>query len=444
MNEKDVADLKLNIGNSFFYPSIELLTDYSGIDTSEYYQEAISKWNSLSNMLNDINVPSSLVNVLVGPNFTQYRIRTQTNADLKILERLKANIQMALETKEVIIEAPIPGTKFVGISSRNKRRISFPLKYGLLKANDMLKSSPFEFVVGINNSGEIVTDNLIKTRNMLIAGNTGSGKTVFLNSLLMTLIMRCSPKELGVILIEPWGINFQKYDEIPHLVCPIVSNVKKAEQALSDVLTLIQHRQSLFGNAGVKNIEEYNLKYANKQMKYIICVIDEIAGIINDDNKDRIDKTLSRIAADSQNNGIILVISTQRPSSEVLTNMIKNNISTRISFDVGSSYDSKTIIDRSGAEELLGLGDMLYLASGEINVQRLQGLYVPVEDINNVTKYYKDRQLYPKYEDIFIIGEEAEDSLSGEKCTDPMYEEIKKFVYTQQTISASMLQRNVV
>ncbi len=434
------TDNKISTYANYKKPSFNLLENYVTPRKNANRNSADQRGAELVEILDNFGLPSSIAQYNIGPSVTQFEIVPEGNFNIKKYSTIEENIKMQLAVKDIRIEAPIPGKRAVGIEIPNVERTSVRLKELLNSMPSEYTNKPLTMALGKDLTGQGVYGQIDKMPHLLIAGTTGSGKSVCINSIILTILLRATPDEVGLLMVDPKKVEFTPYEQIPHLVCPIINDTTKAAGALGNLVKLMDQRYEKFSQNGVRNIGEYNKKFPEKKMKNIVCIIDEMADLMMTHRKE-VETHIARLAAMARASGIFMILATQRPSTDVITGTIKNNIASRIAFAVGSSYDSRTIIDRTGAEALFGNGDMLYMPVGANAPVRVQGVYVSDDEINSICQYFKDRNFLPKYEDIFIIDEEAEDSLSGEKCTDPMYEEIKKFVYTQQTISASMLQR---
>ena len=355
----------------------------------------------------------------VGPRVTQYTMRPPAGVNLsKILSRDK-ELALNLAVDKIRIEAPIPGTRSVGVEIPNVRSADVRLR-GVLESNDWKKSTdPLTFAVGKDISGHAVVANLAKMPHLLIAGTTGSGKSVMTNSLITSLLYRNAPSDMKLIIVDPKQVEMAQYQDIPHLLTPIITQVDKALSAMKWAVGEMERRYTLMAEEKVKNIADYNAKMAKSpddgktKMPYIVVVIDEMADLMMMAGKD-LEMLIVRIAQKGRAAGIHLVLATQRPEVKVITGLIKANIPGRIAFAVGSQMDSRIMLDQGGAEKLLGKGDMLLLTTEMMGKpRRLQGAFASDEDINKVTDFLR-AQRPPEYNDEVVAQQVAIKGMTGE------------------------------
>ena len=358
------------------------------------------------------------------------------------MRNLTDDLKLTLAAKEIRIQAPIPGKSSIGIEIPNRK--TRPVRISeVIGTDEFMKSdSPLEAVLGLGLTGEPVTLDLRKMPHGLIAGATGSGKSVCINSILVSLLYKASPTDLKMMLIDPKMVELAPFNGIPHLISPVITDVKAATAALKWAVAEMDRRYELLAHAGVRDIERYNKvvmenrKFSLK-MPYLLIVIDELSDLMMMSPAD-VEVSIIRIAQKARACGIHLIIATQRPSVDVITGTIKANIPTRVAFSVSSQVDSRTIIDSIGAERLLGKGDMLYLGNGQSSSVRLQGTFVTDEEIERIIEHVQN-EASPNY----LFGQdELLKSAVEEEETDPLFDEACLFIFEQGSASTSLLQRN--
>ncbi|MFK2824700.1 DNA translocase FtsK [Bacillus sp. B190/17] len=410
-------------------------------------KETEGEWvESQSEVLNEtfknFNVKAAVVNVTVGPSVTRFEVEPERGVKVSKITNLTDDIKRSLAARNLRIEAPIPGTQVIGIEVPNKK--SRPVQISEIISSSVFKdhSSPLTSALGLDISGEPVVLDLKKMPHGLIAGATGSGKSVCINSILVSLLYKAAPHELKLMLIDPKMVELAPYNGIPHLVSPVITDVKAATAALKWAVEEMERRYELFVHSGVRDITKYNEKVKENGQKsqhlpYIVIIIDELADLMMMSPAD-VEEAICRIAQKARACGIHLIVATQRPSVDVITGLIKANIPTRIAFSVSSQVDSRTIIDTGGAEKLLGRGDMLFLNNGASETVRLQGTFVSDDEIDTIVAHVRKEQ-EPQYlfqqEDLLQKAalSETEDELFLEAC---------EFVVRQGGASTSLLQRH--
>lgn len=386
----------------------------------------------------------------VGPTVTQYTLRPKEGIKLSKIVSLQNDLALGLAAHPIRIEAPIPGKSLVGIEIPNKKRAYVRLK-SLISSEEFIKGKPLLICLGKDVKGERVFVDLEELPHLLVAGATGTGKTVFLNSLILSLLWKNSPRDLRLILIDPKRVEFTPYIRVPHLLTPPIVEHQDAILSLKWLIQEMEERFLILEESGQKDIQFFK-KYANKkkwgEMPYILLVIDELADIMATKGKE-FEALVVRLAQLSRAVGIHLVLSTQRPSVEVLTGLIKANITSRIAFRVASQVDSRTILDMGGAERLLGNGDMLFLSPRHPKPKRIQACFVHPREIERVTKYLtsqreKEDFLALKFQErLKALSEKKEATLIEEEIDDELYEEAKRVVVRARKASASLLQRKL-
>ncbi|EAC6577641.1 DNA translocase FtsK [Listeria monocytogenes] len=396
----------------------------------------------LDETLENFNVQASVVNRTQGPAVTRFEVQPEKGVKVSKITNLTDDIKLNLAAKDIRIEAPIPGKSTVGIEIPNQT--SRPVMLSELMNTEAFQTSasPLTAALGLDISGTPIITDLQKMPHGLIAGATGSGKSVCINSLLVSLLYKATPDQLKLLLFDPKMVELAPYNRIPHLVSPVITDAKAATVALKWAVEEMERRYQLFSHTGVRNMEKYN-EYAShpdhtgEKLPYILIVIDELADLMMVAPND-VEESISRIAQKARACGIHMIVATQRPSVDVITGLIKANIPTRVSFSVSSQIDSRTILDASGAEKLLGKGDMLFLPSGASKPVRLQGTFVSDEEIDAVVAHVRSQGEadYIFEEQELLVKETAKEN------TDELFEEACDFVLSQNAASTSLLQRH--
>ncbi|MGI6324570.1 MAG: DNA translocase FtsK [Bacilli bacterium] len=406
----------------------------------------------LETVLNDFKIVGKVVGVNVGPAVTQFEMELKAGTKVSHLLNINREISLALAARDVRIQAPIPGKNTVGIEIPNAETTIVTLREVLESLPPSFKNSKLVVALGKNIMGRPIFAEINNMPHLLVAGATGSGKSICINSIIASLLMRTRPDEVKLLLIDPKKVELSSFNGIPHLITSVVNDPKKAAIALQRVVGEMEKRYEMFNEVGVKNIVGYNAYIDNKnkalspsermkRMPYIIVIVDELADLMVVAAKG-VEGSITRITQLARAAGIHLIVATQRPSTDVITGLIKANIPSRISFAVTSNVDSRTILDMSGAEKLLGKGDMLFLPIGENTPIRVQGAYVSDAEINRLINYVINQQK-AEYDEQLTKLEEKQLSIETEKeeHDDPLYNEIVEFVIRNQKVSASLLQR---
>lgn len=460
--QKEVEKVETN--KNYILPSLDLLDlpDKTKKNNRQLVEQMISENSKkLVEVLKDFGIYGKVVEVNIGPTVIQYELLLNQGTKVSKLLGINREIALALAKKDVRIQAPIPGKNTVGIEMPNEDGNMVTLREtleDLAKRANNKKMSLITAALGKDIMGEVRWTEINKTPHLLVAGATGSGKSVCINGMIISILMRAKPDEVKLILVDPKKVELSIYNGIPHLLTPVVTDPKKASVALKKAVSEMERRYDLFEESKTKNIEGYN-EYVEKQnskikfdeakmqkLPYIVVIVDELADLMLVAGKE-VEDSIMRITQMARAAGIHLIIATQRPSTDVITGLIKANIPSRISFAVSSSIDSRTILDMMGAEKLLGKGDMLYLPMGEIVPQRIQGAFVSEKEIAKVVDYTISQQK-ASYDGNFLNLDERDqeiknNSVSGDKeeYDDPLYEQIVEFVITTGKASASLLQR---
>lgn len=415
--------------------------------TSTNATVAKQQGQKLIDILYEYGVNAKLVQIHIGPSVTKFEIKPELGVRVSKISNLANDIKMALAATDLRIEAPIPGKSAVGIEIPNVEKTPVQMKELMQSIPKEFDSKKLLFCLGKDLTGDNVYGELNRMPHLLIAGATGSGKSVCVNSIICSLLLRTKPDEVKMILIDPKKVEFTPYNDVPHLLAPVITDGDLANKGLKVVVEMMDHRYDLFGDLGVRNIQAYNEYVLNhpdehlKPLPRLVVIIDELADLMLVAAKE-VEASIQRITQLARAAGIHLVVATQRPSVDVITGVIKANIPSRIAFAVSQAVDSRTILDQAGAEQLLGNGDMLYLPNGETSPKRIQGVYIKDEEVNRICEYVKS-QAKPHYDDAFIqlkdlqnMGKEV-----ASECADPLYEEVKRFVITSRRASTSLIQR---
>ena len=396
---------------------------------------------NLVEALSHFQIQAHIESIVQGPAVTQFEITVGQGTKVSKVRNLTDDIKLALAAKDIRIDAPIPGKRSIGIEIPNRISRSVRLSEVTDSASFTDSDSPLEAALGLDLTGKPVTIDLRKMPHGLIAGATGSGKSVCINSILVSLLYKANPNELKLMLIDPKMVELAPFNHIPHLVSPVITDVKAATAALKWAVEEMERRYQLFMHSGARKIEAYNKMcdangmYAQK-LPYLLIVIDELADLMMMSPQD-VEDSIVRITQKARAAGIHLIVATQRPSVDVITGLIKSNIPTRIAFSVSSQIDSRTILDTQGAERLLGRGDMLYLGNGMSAPTRIQGTFVTDDEIEEIIEYVREQgepQYIFKQEELLKRSETVEDQ-------DELFEEVCRFVYEQGSASTSLLQR---
>ena len=422
-------------GPNLKLPSLDLLEAPEEQEQDENW--IAEKKEELNNAFYYFNVPAEVVNVVEGPSVTRFELSVERGVKVSRITALQDDIKMALAAKDIRIEAPIPGTSLVGIEVPNPHTTK--VNISSILSHPAFKNAESKLTVAMGNriNNEPLLMDIAKTPHALIAGATGSGKSVSINSILISLLYRNHPEELRLLLIDPKMVELAPYNGLPHLVAPVITDVKAATQSLKWAVDEMERRFKLFAHHHVRNISAFNNKVNyDQRIPKIVIVIDELADLMMMAPQD-VEQSIARLAQKARACGIHMLVATQRPSVNVITGLIKANIPTRIAFMVSSSVDSRTILDSGGAERLLGYGDMLYLGSGMNKPIRVQGTFVSDEEIDQVVEFIR-AQREPEY--LFQEKELLEKNDAPSK--DELFDEVCQFMVREQHISTSLIQRH--
>ncbi|MED5224927.1 DNA translocase FtsK [Bacillus safensis] len=427
-------------------PSLDILAEpqHSGqqTDKKNIYENA----RKLEKTFQSFGVKAKVTQVHLGPAVTKYEVYPDVGVKVSKIVNLSDDLALALAAKDIRIEAPIPGKSAIGIEVPNAEIAMVSLKEVLESKQNDRPNAKLLIGLGRNISGEAVLAEMNKMPHLLVAGSTGSGKSVCINGIITSILMRAKPHEVKMMMIDPKMVELNVYNGIPHLLAPVVTDPKKASQALKKVVSEMERRYELFSHTGTRNIEGYNdyIKRMNQtedakqpELPYIVVIVDELADLMMVASSD-VEDSITRLSQMARAAGIHLIIATQRPSVDVITGVIKANIPSRIAFSVSSQTDSRTILDMGGAEKLLGRGDMLFLPVGANKPVRVQGAFLSDEEVEHVVDHVITQQK-AQYQEEMIPSEETQDQLAA--VEDDLYDEAVDLIIGMQTASVSMLQR---
>ena len=451
VSNEENQNLQIQVNNNYRLPSLDLLDNpkKSGkVNSNDFIR---SNKMVLERVLNDFGIKGTVVEIHVGPSVTQYEVSVPHGTKLNKISSINKEIALALAAKDVRLQTPIPGKSTIGVEIPNPVISEVKIKEILANIPKSQANAKILVALGKDIMGRPQATDIAKTPHLLVAGSTGSGKSVCINSFLATILMKYRPDEVKLLLVDPKKVELSNYNGVPHLLCPVVTDPKKASVALQKIVSEMEKRYDLFSEKGVKNIGTYNewvdkenqkSEVPIKKMPYIVVIIDELADLMLVASKE-VEDSIMRITQMARAAGIHLIVATQRPSTDVITGVVKANIPSRISFAVATGIDSRTILDQTGAEKLLGKGDMLFLPMGENDPIRIQGTYISDDEIRRVIEYVSKEQAavydnsITQMEDTHLAGANSE----KEEYEDPLYNEIVDFAIKTGKVSASLLQR---
>lgn len=438
-------------------PAIELFGKLPKVDNAGAQEEMHKTADLLVSTLDSFGVPTRILDVTRGPSVTRYEIQPQAGVKISRITNLADDIALNLAAAGVRIEAPIPGKAAVGIEVPNKNKSSVPLRSILESQAFAEAQTPVPIALGKDIAGDCVVADLSKMPHLLIAGSTGSGKSVCVNATIMSFLYKSSPEDLRMILIDPKVVELAEYNGIPHLLIPVVTEPRQAAKALGYAVSMMEQRYHLFAENGVRDIRSYNKLAARSRgevdkMPHIAIIIDELADLMMAAGKD-VENYICRIAQKARAAGMHLIVATQRPSVDVITGLIKANIPSRIAFAVSSQVDSRTILDGAGAEKLLGMGDMLFMPVGANKSQRVQGSFVTDSQISEVLRHVK-KQNDSQYDDSVLEGMDKiqlsgaaaagdDEESDGSLLQDETFVNAVEMALESGNISTSLLQRRL-
>ncbi len=437
---------KVEKPKNFKLPSVDFLQKPPKITKSINESELDDNIRYLIEKLAHFKIDGDVVRTYAGPVVSTFEFKPAANVKVSKILGLQDDLAMALSAETIRIQAPIPGKDVVGIEIPNETVDTIYLREVLDSKLFQDSSSPLTIALGKDIVGKPFITDLKKLPHLLIAGTTGSGKSVGINAMILSLLYKNSPDQLRLLMIDPKMLEFSTYNDIPHLLTPVITKPKQAIAALNNMVNEMERRYELMADARTKNIENYNEKIkkdGGEHFPYIVVIIDELADLMMTSGKD-VEVSIARLAQKSRACGIHLIVATQRPSVDVVTGLIKANLPSRISYRVGQKIDSKIILDQMGAESLLGRGDMLFTPPGSTGLVRLHAPWATEKEIEDIVEFIK-AQRAPDYDKSFLV-EDSENSTSSNESyeeLDELYEEAKNVVLTDRKTSISYLQRKL-
>ncbi|VAX36375.1 DNA translocase FtsK [hydrothermal vent metagenome] len=420
-------------------PSLDLLEDPPEVATDKLQDVLISDAKLLEETLSSFGVQARVADIERGPAITRYELEPAPGVKVQKFTNLSDDIALALKAAAVRIVAPIPGKNRVGIEVPNGSSAAVFLKEVLSSSSFRNSESKLALSFGKDITGKAMVADLASMPHLLIAGTTGSGKTVCVNGIIMSILLNATPDEVKFVMIDPKMVELAQYNDIPHLLCPTVTDPKKASAVLNWVVSEMESRYKKLAKVGARHIKGYNEKGNN--MPYIVVIVDELADLMQVSSK-AVEGSIARLAQLSRAVGIHLILATQRPSVDVITGVIKANFPARVSFKVASKVDSRTVLDMNGAENLLGKGDMLFIQPGDAKPTRGQGNFVTDNEIHTVIQFIKDQQA-PVYNDAIIEHQKKGGAGKGTDEKDDYYDEAVRLVIETNQASVSILQRRM-
>ncbi|TCI58128.1 DNA translocase FtsK [Exiguobacterium sp. SH5S13] len=431
-----------DVSATYELPKFTILSEPVVTDLSGENARLKANATKLVQTLKSFGVGVKVLKIHLGPTVTKYELQPDIGVKVSRITSLSDDLALALAAKDIRIEAPIPGKAAIGIEVPNQEVAPVCLREVLEAEPVKRDEAPLLVALGRSISGETVTIALNKMPHLLVAGSTGSGKSVCINGMIVSILMRTRPDQVRLMMIDPKMVELNVYNGVPHLLTPVVTDPKKAAQALKQVVAEMERRYELFSRYGVRNIEGYNDLVDKsededaKRLPFIVVIVDELADLMMVASND-VEDAIMRLAQMARAAGIHMVLATQRPSVDVITGVIKANIPSRIAFAVSSATDSRTILDGGGAEKLLGRGDMLMLANGMNKPVRVQGAFVSDQEVETVVNHVIAQQR-AQYVEAMMPKEEEVTTIDSD---DSLFEEVVQFILTQETASTSMIQR---
>ncbi len=439
--DMDAAPVRTELRRVVNYqlPPVSLMKGGITVRNSRINQRIMDDSTALENVLASFGVKTKVVEVVCGPSIIRYELQPAPGVKISKIVSLSDDIALALAARGLRIEAPVPGKSVVGIEIAREETSPVYFKDVLASENFQKSRSKISIALGVDINGNAIVGDLAEMPHLLIAGATGSGKSVCMNTLICSILYKARPEEVKFIMVDPKKVELTGYAGLPHLGKPVVTDPKKASQVLKEVVNEMERRYLVFVNAGVKNFKTYNELPNVMKMPQIVVLIDELADLMMVASHD-VEDAICRLAQMARAAGIHLVIATQRPSVDVITGLIKANIPSRIAFAVSSQIDSRTILDMGGAEKLLGKGDMLYFPIGRQKPLRVQGAFLTEEEIQTLVEYCK-KQAEPEYLELPVAEEKQEDAEPEKDHMDELFIEACQQVLSSGQASASSLQR---
>nr|WP_285816444.1 DNA translocase FtsK [Lactobacillus taiwanensis] len=432
-------------------PPINLLAPIKNVDQSQ--DKALIQKNTevLESTFKSFGVHVIVKKAVLGPTVTRYEVQPAVGVKVSKIVNLADDLALALAAKDIRIEAPIPGKPLIGIEVPNRTTSAVSFKDVMIHQDPKAKDLSLDVPLGKDVEGKVISADLRKMPHLLIAGSTGSGKSVAINTIITSILMKSYPEDVKLVLIDPKMVELSVYNGIPHLLIPVVTDAKLATNALRKTVKEMERRYQLFATGGVRNITEYNQKVAEnnadknnsvmEKLPYIVVIVDELSDLMMVAGHD-VEDAIVRLAQMARAAGIHMILATQRPSVDVITGLIKANVPSRISFAVSSGVDSRTILDQVGAEKLLGRGDMLFLPIGAAKPERVQGAFISVTEVEKIVSWVKEQQEAVYNEDMIPSKNDSDSQTNDDdEPGDEFYDQAVALVRKQQSASVSMLQR---
>lgn len=432
-------------------PPINLLAPIKNVDQSQ--DKALIQKNTevLESTFKSFGVHVIVKKAVLGPTVTRYEVQPAVGVKVSKIVNLADDLALALAAKDIRIEAPIPGKPLIGIEVPNRTTSAVSFKDVMIHQDPKAKDLSLDVPLGKDVEGKVISADLRKMPHLLIAGSTGSGKSVAINTIITSILMKSYPEDVKLVLIDPKMVELSVYNGIPHLLIPVVTDAKLATNALRKTVKEMERRYQLFATGGVRNITEYNQKVAEnnadknnsvmEKLPYIVVIVDELSDLMMVAGHD-VEDAIVRLAQMARAAGIHMILATQRPSVDVITGLIKANVPSRISFAVSSGVDSRTILDQVGAEKLLGRGDMLFLPIGAAKPERVQGAFISVTEVEKIVSWVKEQQEAVYNEDMIPSKNDSDSQTNdNDEPEDEFYDQAVALVRKQQSASVSMLQR---
>ncbi|WP_139998454.1 FtsK/SpoIIIE family DNA translocase [Paenibacillus paridis] len=441
--KRPIADIEENTAKPYLLPPFSLLTKPSLIGKNADASDMYDSRRKLEATLESFGVRAKVLDVVRGPAVTRYEVQPATGVKVSRIVGLTDDIALALAAKDIRMEAPIPGKSAIGIEVPNMEVSVVTMREVMETATFQNASSKLSIAFGRDISGQTIVGNLAKMPHLLVAGATGSGKSVCINGIITSILYKATPEEVKFLMIDPKMVELNVYNGIPHLLAPVVTNPKRASLALKKIVVEMESRYELFSKSATRNIEGYNTLMADNPaavLPYIVVIVDELADLMMVAAND-VEDSIARLAQMARAAGIHLIIATQRPSVDVITGVIKANIPSRIAFGVSSQVDSRTILDMVGAEKLLGRGDMLFLPVGMSKPIRVQGAFLSDQEVETLVNYSRGQAEAEYKED--LVPELEEETADGNEAVDELYDQAVQIILDAKQASVSLLQRRM-
>lgn len=429
--------------SNYVFPPLELLKNAEYTEDND--DSVLEKAKMIEDTLRNFSIDATVVQIDRGPTVTCYELEPKAGVKVSRIVNLADDLSLSLATSGIRIQAPIPGKSVVGIEVENDIKNSVMLKEILMSENFVKEKSLMPIALGKDISGKCIVTSVDKMPHLLIAGATGSGKSVCINTIIMSILYKSNPNDVKLILIDPKVVELSIYNNIPHLAIPVVTDPKKASAALNWAVREMERRYQIFSENHVRDIKAYNKKNKNEELEklpYIVIIIDELSDLMMVSAND-VEDSICRLAQMARACGIHLIIATQRPTVDVITGTIKANVPSRISFAVSSQIDSRTILDQSGAEKLIGRGDMLFFPSSMAKPSRIQGAFVSDEEVDNVVKFLINKNESNYKEEIIEDIDKSESIDFEDDDTDILFSDAVEIILNEDSASISLLQRKL-